>query len=162
MADINWPSTVPLPGAGYSFDVQPRVMRGNRSKEINPSSSLPGKLTFIFSIQQVFSLIEFSAFKVWFEDTLLNGVLPFNTSLALGNTDLQTCEVRFLGSSFSANCDKVLNQSVSFKLVCFNPPILTEDEYDDLYVINEAGLLELFTAGDPLNDLVENFLPPLF
>ncbi|MDC1268159.1 hypothetical protein N8Z76_00340 [Gammaproteobacteria bacterium] len=129
---------------------------------MNKSKVKPGNLTFIFSISQVFSEIEFSAFKVWFEDTLLNGVLPFNIDLALGDTSLDSCEVRFQGGTFSAICDQVLNQSVTAKLICYNPPILTETEYDDLFVIEESGLSALFAGGDPLDELVEDFLPNIF
>ena len=131
MASQTWPSAVPLPGPDYSFVFNDLSYRGKGARSLNPSGIKSGLPSILVSIQQVFNETEFAAFTVWFEDTLLNGALPFNISLELGG-GLQTEEVRFQGVTFSDSVDKAVNHAFAANLICYNPTILSEADYDTL------------------------------
>lgn len=159
MASQTWPSALPDPSPAYGFDVAGRALYGNASRVYNTTRLRDGEIIFVFNAQWFMLDAEFQTFKTWFQDTLLDGALPFNVGLVLGDTEAETIEAFFMGGQFNKTTGHGLVHSVSAQLVCHNPAFLSEATLDELLALGvDFSFVDYI---DPLNELVEVTLPPL-
>jgi len=151
-----WPSTLPLPSPAYGFDIAGRAIYGAGERVHSTSRTRDGEIVFTFDVEWVFTDTEFAAFKTYFQTDLFDGALPFEISLASGDS-LGTHTVFFMGGRFSGSSAHGFNHSVVAQLVCHSPPLMAESLLDDLLDLS-VEYLDFVDQVGPLNDLVEHYI----
>lgn len=157
MTSQTWPSTLPSPSPAYGFDATGRAIYGAGNRVFNQSRTRDGDIVYLFNVNWEMLDAEFTIFRTFFQTTLVDGALPFDVDLALGDTSSDTVEVFFLSGAYSVRTGGGLRQDVSAQLVCHSPAFLTEASLDTLLALE--GDLSFVDSIDDLNNLVEVTMP---
>lgn len=132
---ITWPTSLPLPSVTLSGSASNPVIRTEMETGLVRQRRRFLSDTESFSVQWLFTALEFAAFRSFFKNTLQAGTLSFDISLPVGESLVDVSCV-FIGGTYDFTHVPVMNTRVSAKLETQAPQ--TPDE-NWLYIFDLTG-----------------------